>query len=175
MSLRAERSNLSQLKRELATARKVVILGIGNELYNSDSPGLLAAKELQKLSSSSDKYQVFLVGPTPENFTGAIRKASPSHVILIDAADMGKKPGTIEIINKSNVASVSPSTHSVSLSLLTDYLTQDIGCKVIILGIQPGTTLPKEEALIKEAIRKLASLLCQNSISKTTGLEHTSK
>jgi hydrogenase 3 maturation protease len=162
MSLRAERSNPNYLKRELATAKKVVILGIGSELYDSDSLGLLAAKEIQKLDSSG-KYQVFLTGTAPENYTGAIREVSPSHVIFIDAADMGKEPGTIEIIDKNRIASVTISTHDVSLSLLADYLTEDIGCKVIMLGIQPEKDAPEgKTTLVEEAIKQLARLLCQS-------------
>ena len=155
------KNNLNYLKTELATAKKVVILGIGNQFYDSDSPGLLAAKEIQKLDSSG-KYQVFLAGTTPENYTGTIRRLSASHVIFIDAADMGKKPGTIEIIEKDRIANVTVSTHNVPLSLLADYLTDDIGCKVIMLGIQPeGSPLQRKTSPIKEAIRKLALLLCQ--------------
>ena len=124
----------------------------------------MAAKEIEK-SDSSRRYHVFLAGTAPENYTGIIREISPSHVIFIDAADMKKAPGTVEIINENTIANMSPSTHNISLSLLSDYLTCDIGCKVITLGIQPGMTSPKGDALLKEAIRKLALFLCQNSIS----------
>ncbi|GAJ10959.1 unnamed protein product, partial [marine sediment metagenome] len=40
--------SLQALKKELATAKKVVILGVGNELYDNDSLGLLAAREIEK-------------------------------------------------------------------------------------------------------------------------------
>jgi hydrogenase 3 maturation protease len=156
LSLRAKRSNLSHLKRELSTAKKVVILGIGNELYDKDSLGLLAAKEIEK-SHLSGRYQVFLAGTAPENFTGKIRELSPSHVIFIDAADMGKEPGTIEIIGKDRIASVTLSTHNLPFSLLAEYLTKETGCKVIIIGIQPG-----ENSSNREAIKKLAKLLYQD-------------
>ncbi len=150
-SLAVNEEATQALKRELSTATKVAILGIGNELYGSDSPGLLAAKEIEK-SNPPDKYQVFLAGTAPENFTGAIRELSPSHVIFIDAADMGKKPGTIEVIDKDSIADVSPSTHNLSPSLLASYLTQEIGCKVIMLGIQPEASFPKGK-VVEEAIK----------------------
>jgi len=162
MSLRAKRSNLNNLKRELATARKVVVLGVGNEIYDSDTPGLLAAREIQKLDSSG-KYQVFLAGTAPENYTGKIRELSASHVVFIDAADMGKEPGTIEVIEKGRVASVTVSTHDVPLSLLADYLAQDVGCKVIMLGIQPEKDTPEgKTTLVEQAIKELAAFLCQD-------------
>lgn len=148
------------LNGELAQARKVVILGIGNEFRYGDHLGLLAAREIEKLDISK-KYQVFSAGTTPENFTGAIRESYPSHVVLIDAADMGKAPGTIEIIDESRLSSAPPSTHNIPLSVLVSYLTQEINCKVVVLGIQPETNPSNKEFPAEESIKELALLLCQ--------------
>ena len=148
------------LKKELAMARKVVILGIGNELYGNDSLGLLAAKEIQKLGYS-DKYQVLLAGTAPENLAGKIRALSPSHVIFIDAADMGKEPGTIEIIEKDRMGSQTASTHDAPLSLLADYLTEEIGCKVIMLGIQPEDSPRGKRTSDGGAIQELLTSFCE--------------
>lgn len=154
------RSNLNSLKRELASAKKVVILGIGNELYHTDSPGLLAAEEIRK-GDSLGRYQVFLAGTAPENLTGKIRELSPSHVIFIDAADLGKAPGDIEIIEKERIACLTPSTHNLPLTLLADYLTKETGCKVIMLGIEPENNTSGKRPLGRQAIKKLVALFCQ--------------
>ena len=156
----AVRSDINSLKRELAIAKKVVILGIGNELYHTDSPGLLVAEEIRKRDSSG-KYQVFLAGTAPENLTGKIRELSPSYVIFIDAADLGKAPGSIEIIEKERIARLTPSTHNLPLTLLADYLTKETGCKVIMLGIEPENNPNGKGSSGRRAIKKLVALFCQ--------------
>lgn len=151
------KSGLNSLKRELAIAKKVVILGIGNELYDADSLGLLAAEEIKK-QDCSGKYQVFLAGTAPENLAGKIRELSPSHVIFIDAAELGKVPGSVEIIEGERIATLTHSTHNLPLTLLDDYLTKEIGCKVIMLGIQPENNASGKRATERQAIKKLVSL-----------------
>lgn len=152
--------SLQALKKELATAKKVVILGVGNELYDNDSLGLLAAREIEK-SGLSGRYQVFLAGTTPENLTGKIKGLSPSHVIFIDAADLGKEPGSMEIIEKERITNLTLSTHNLPLPLLADYLTREIGCKVIMLGIQPENNSSGKRTSGREAIKKLVALFRQ--------------
>ncbi len=147
------------LNDELVDASKIVILGIGNELSYRDRLGILAAREIEKRDTSK-KYQVFCTGTTPENFTGAIRGSSPSHVVLIDTADIGKDPGTIEIIDEARLSSIPLSTHNISLSLLVRYLNQEMNCKVIVLGIQPDGSFSRKESPAEESIKELALLLC---------------
>ena len=161
MGTLAVKEELAQaLNGALANARKVVVLGIGNELRYGDHLGILAAREIEKLDISK-RYQIFSAGTTPENFTGAIRGSFPSHVVLIDAADMGKAPGTIEIIDESGLSSIPLSTHNIPLSFLVSYLTQEINCKVVVLGIQPETNSSNKESPSEESIKELALFLCQ--------------
>jgi hydrogenase 3 maturation protease len=73
----------------------------------------------------------------PENFTGAIKKENPSHIILIDAADMGKRPGHIKLIKKNEIAQYHISTHAMPLSFLIKYLEHSTKAQIILIGIQP--------------------------------------
>lgn len=81
--------------------------------------------------------QVFDAGETPENLTGVIRKFNPTHVLIIDAAIGGHKPGTIFIINQKKISRDDLSTHRLPLSHLTRYLEESIGCRVVLIGIEP--------------------------------------
>jgi len=54
-------------------------------------------------------------GTVPENFTGLIKRENPTHIILLDAADMGKPPGYIKIIKKDEISQYNISTHAMPL------------------------------------------------------------
>jgi len=82
-----EYKNFDELKEFLKKKKNVVILGIGNQLRGDDFAGSLVARKLgQELKKNY--VTVFDGGIVPENFTGMIKREDPSHIILIDAADM---------------------------------------------------------------------------------------
>ena len=83
--------------------------------------------------------KTFLIdgGSVPENFTGLIKRCDPSHIILIDASLMKKEPGEINIVNKDNIADISISTHSMSLSYLIKYLQLEKDYNILFIGIEP--------------------------------------
>ena len=74
----------------------------------------------------------------PENFTGKIRKESPSHLIIVDACLMGGEPGDVKIVDKDDFADIGISTHSMSLSFFVRFLEQENdGLSIIFVGIEP--------------------------------------
>ena len=73
----------------------------------------------------------------PENHTGAIRAFDPDLTVIVDAASGGRAPGAIFIVARDKIADDGLSTHAISLALLVRYLEEDIGCDVLVLGIQP--------------------------------------
>jgi len=153
----------SMLEGELSGWKQIVILGIGNEFSGDDSVGFQAARKLKRALSNISKVEVLAVGVAPENFTGLLRKLSPSHVVLIDAAEMGEIAGTIELIEPHRIEKRAPSTHTMPLYMLTEYLEQEIGTKVLILGIQPksisvGAAVSDE---VEVSVDKLAHLLVE--------------
>ena len=56
---------------------------------------------------------------------------------MVDAADMMKPPGHIELVTKDRIGGITISTHSMPLSFLMMYLEQETGGKTILIGIQP--------------------------------------
>jgi hydrogenase 3 maturation protease len=76
-------------------------------------------------------------GTVPENFTGLIKKETPSHIILMDAADMGKPQGSIKIIQPSEISQYHLSTHAMPLSFLIKYLKESTKADIILIGVQP--------------------------------------
>lgn len=93
-------------------------------------------------------------GTLPENITSPLRRFMPEVVIFIDAADFSGQPGEIRLIDPAQVGGASYSTHSIPLSLLSKYLANEIGCQVIIIGIQP----------ISVQFGDPISLICQRAV-----------
>lgn len=154
-SAQAWKASLSQLLKqqasELCRPPRVAIAGIGNEFRSDDAAGLLVVRALsqRELAPKPDQFLILEVGHAPENSTGELRKFAPDLVLLVDAAEMGEEPGTVQLISEEAIDGMSASTHSLPLSMLTRYLTLETNCKVILLGIQPrsnevGETISEE-------------------------------
>ena len=73
-----------------------------------------------------------------ENFTGEIIRFAPSLVVVLDAADMGLRPGAVRLISRDRTGGFSFSTHTMPLGVLARYLEYSAGCDVILVGIQPA-------------------------------------
>jgi len=152
------------LKNRLKNAGRIAVLGMGSELRGDDACGILVARELKKVCPHSNEHQklrVFEGATVPENLTGEIKRFKPTHLVIIDCVDAGKKPGAIASFNIEETQGISCSTHRLPLKLMSDYLVKSIGCRIIILGIQPkqldfGTGVSQE---VKKAANKVSGLI----------------
>ncbi|MCS7386484.1 MAG: hydrogenase maturation peptidase HycI [archaeon GB-1867-005] len=156
---------IEELKSKLKNAKGIVILGVGNELRRDDAVGLIVARQLSS-KKPSESVKVIECGEVPENYLGVIERIKPSHVIVVDALDMGAEPGSIGIVTKEQVVSYPTiSTHKPSPHILISYIEEVIGAKVVIIGIQPedvnfgeGLT-PKVEKAAKALVEMLLKTL----------------
>ncbi|MGA7797739.1 MAG: hydrogenase maturation protease, partial [Methanoregula sp.] len=89
--------------------------------------------------------KVFFAGTVPESITGPIRRYRPEHVLFLDAAEMGERPGTIAAIDPGRIQASLLSTHVLPLSVVMDYVEREIGTEVTLLGIQPESTHPEKD------------------------------
>lgn len=122
------------LKKKLAKAARIVLVGVGSELRGDDAAGLLVAEQLQ----TPDSRLITLNGGTaPENLTGEIKRLKPSHLIIVDSADFKAEPGTVKIFEPEMIGGHSFSTHSAPLKMMIDYLLSDLSFVPIVIGIQP--------------------------------------
>jgi hydrogenase 3 maturation protease len=129
------------LRRRLGNARRIALVGIGDELSPADRLGMVAAREIEKMDIP--RARVFLAGTVPESMTGPLRNFHPDHVILFDAADMGVLPGTIMVIDPEQISGNLLSSHVLPLSVVMEFIEQDSQTKVTLLGIQPDMTRPE--------------------------------
>ncbi len=132
----------NKLKSSLIGAKRIAVLGVGSELRADDIAGILVSQELEKdakrLGRAID-LKVFLGYTAPENLSGEIKKFKPTHVMIIDTADIGKKPGDVALFTPEDSGGISFSTHKLPIKVLAQYLIQSFECRVIIIGIQPKT------------------------------------
>ncbi|MDP3788862.1 MAG: hydrogenase maturation peptidase HycI [Candidatus Omnitrophota bacterium] len=160
-----------ELKNRLSGASKVAVLGIGSQLKGDDAGGILVTGILQEsLPLKADQplagpgkadIGIFIGGTAPENITSEIKRFGPSHIIIIDAADMGAKPGEIKLIDPENIGGISFSTHNLPATMLIEYLKQFLKCEVVIIGIQPKSVEFGKEpsAEMKTAAETVAALI----------------
>jgi hydrogenase 3 maturation protease len=128
------------LKNRLNKAKKIAVLGVGSELRGDDSAGVVIARQLENeclKNRSGQDLKVFIGDTAPENLTGEIKRFKPTHLIIIDAAEMNEMAGVVKLIDSDRIAGFSSSTHTLPIKIFTDYLVKSIGCKIIIIGIQP--------------------------------------
>jgi hydrogenase 3 maturation protease len=144
-----------RLQKRLTGARRIAVVGIGDEFLPIDRLGMIAAREIEKARIPG--ISVFFAGTMPESITGPLRAFHPDHVLMIDAADMGSPPGTVAIIQPGRIQASLFSTHALPLSAVMEFIKKDIKTKVSLVGIQPenaivGMDLSDRE---KDAISRL--------------------
>jgi hydrogenase 3 maturation protease len=164
------------LKKKLLNAKRIAVMGVGSELRGDDIAGLLAAEQIEKsikgktafphsthpdtpgFAQSKAEVRVFIGETAPENLTGEIKRYQPTHLIVIDAAELNKKPGHIEIMDLETIGGASFCTHSLPLKVIITYLLESFKFEVILIGIQPKSITfgaqPAKEVIA--AVKKLA-------------------
>ena len=116
----------------------LVVLGIGNELRRDDAIGPAVVRLLAK----SDKLVAIDCATAPENFLGTVKKLKPEKVIMVDACDFGGKPGEFRMFSLARLKKMpwaTVSTHTLPLALIGTLIKNEVGCRVELLGVQPGT------------------------------------
>jgi len=153
----------TSLRLRLQGARRIAIVGVGDELLPFDQLGMVAAKKIDQLHLGNVK--VFCAGTVPESVTGPVRRFRPDHTLFLDAADMGAQPGTIAVIDQQDIQADLFSTHVLPLPVVMEFLAQESGTGVTLLGIQPDRLEPdkglsgSDEELFNRNLEILSSVL----------------
>jgi len=156
------------IKKELAKwlkdAERVVIVGIGNPIRMDDFVGVKIVQNLR--GRVSDKVMLIEAETVPENHMHEIICFQPTHVLLIDAAIQGLKPGETRLAKTSELKS-SPvfSTHMLPLRLFCEQLSETVETKICFLLIEPKATdfgegmTPEIDNLAQRATKILVTIL----------------
>ena len=123
----------------LKAARDVALLAVGSEFRGDDAVALRVAELIETDPARSEHLHVFVGATAPENCTGPIRRVNPSHLLVIDAADIGAQPGSVQLLDEAHLAGVTFCTHALPLSVIVDYILKACPqCEVVVLGVQPA-------------------------------------
>ncbi|MGB9671746.1 MAG: hydrogenase 3 maturation endopeptidase HyCI [Candidatus Bathyarchaeales archaeon] len=145
------------LKNWLSNARKVVVAGIGNPVRMDDFVGVKIVQDMH--GKVSEKVYLIECETVPESFMQQIIDFNPTHVLLIDAAVLGLKPGEAKLVYPEDLAFSSAfSTHMLPLRLFCEYLSKTLEAKIALLLIQPKSA-EFGEGLTKEVEKSAAKLV----------------
>ncbi|MCX5685879.1 MAG: hydrogenase maturation protease [Candidatus Omnitrophica bacterium] len=150
-------SKISDLKSDIKNRAKghVAIVAIGNILRGDDG---LVPKLIELLRPKALNAALFDCGTAPENYIFPILSVSPDTVILVDAADIGKPPGSAKAFGLDEISNISFSTHNPSPRLFTDLLkTGKDDINIFVISVQPKTTA-LGASLSEEVLEGLDSL-----------------
>ncbi len=141
------------LRREVKRSPRVAVLGVGHAARGDDAVGTLIARDL--LASTPPlppEALIVAAGEAPENFTGVVRAFCPDLTIIIDAGRGGRPPGAVFVIDPADVADEDVSTHRIPLIRLIRYLRETMGCRVLLIGIEPATFEGGKEGAVSPAV-----------------------
>ena len=120
----------------LLDSKRVVVAGIGNPIRMDDFVGTRIAQGLQ--GKVSAKIYLIECETVPENFIHKIISFDPTHVLLIDAAILGLKPGDSRLIKPERLAALPAySTHALPLRVFCEYISEATKAKIALLLIEP--------------------------------------
>ncbi|MHA1505057.1 MAG: hydrogenase maturation protease [Candidatus Heimdallarchaeota archaeon] len=149
----------SKFFKKIDPTKKICIMGIGNFDRADDAAGIEVIEKLEKIKLPDN---IFLInaGPVPEAFTGVIKKQEPDILIIIDAAMMDEKPGTIRVFTEKDVDDAYMVTpHKVSMTMYMTYLKNYLkNLKAYFIGIQPGN-LSYMESITEETEKSIEDLV----------------
>lgn len=134
-----EGSAEKKLREWLSKAERVVIAGVGNSIRMDDFIGVKIVRDLQ--GKVSEKVLLIECETVPESFLQQIIDFKPSHVLIIDAAVMGLKPGEYRFVKPEHLR-VFPaiSTHMLPLRVFCEYLANTTKARIALLLIEPKET-----------------------------------
>jgi len=134
-----KRNIQKELEKWLLNDKRVVVAGIGNSLRMDDYLGVKIVQALQ--GRVSERVSLIECETVPESFLQQIMDFDPTHVLLIDAAVLGLKPGELRLVNPEQLV-IYPAftTHMLPLRIFCEYLSKTTKAKIALLLVEPEKT-----------------------------------
>lgn len=128
-----------ELRAWLLGAKGVVVAGIGNQIRSDDGVGVRIVEDLHGRTPPS--VTLIECETAPESFVDEIVAIGPTHVLLIDAAKLGMRPGQVRLCAPEEVLNLRAiSTHALPLRVFCEYVVQLTGARIALLLIEPKNT-----------------------------------
>jgi hydrogenase 3 maturation protease len=126
---------LNKLRSFLKDATVVVVIGMGNELRADDAVGLHVVRLLKHCMNN--RLKVFEGQMTPEVYIGPACASHPTHVLIVDAAELGQKPGAWQVLSQDTVEQGLFTTHTIPAVEVAAEIQRRCSAVIVFLGIQP--------------------------------------
>ena len=158
---------LNKLALFLKDAKTVVVIGMGNELRADDAVGLHVIRLLKP--QTTHRLQVFEGHMTPEAFLKPACDFHPTHVLIVDAAEIHTTPGRWKIISSYELEEGLFTTHAIPATEVAAEFQRRCGAKVAFLGIQPKRRdiLLSLSIECQRAAQEIADSICRILIENT--------
>jgi hydrogenase 3 maturation protease len=150
------------LRKWFAGADRVVVAGIGNPIRKDDFIGVKIVQDLQ--GKVPKNVQLIECETVPESFMQEIVDFKPSHVLLVDAAVLGLKPGETRLVLPEQITDFpAVTTHVLPLRIFCEYITKMAEAKIALLLIEPQDTEFGEglTATVQAAAEKITKQLLE--------------
>lgn len=138
---------------------RLAALGVGNELHVADAGGVQLLRQLQRILPPSDHLLLLEGGTAPENQTGALRRFTPDIILILDVADLTSPQQVVRVLRPEQADGFSGSTHSLPLSMLAQYLQQELDCLVRFIALQPALDQDTIETIAADVLSILRPYL----------------
>jgi hydrogenase 3 maturation protease len=158
------------LTERLGGFTRLAVLGVGSMLRADDAAGMEIVRILQeRLPQGQACVRLFSGETAPENFSGSIKRFAPTHLLIVDAADLGLSPGEFADICPQDVGGPTYCTHMLPLKVMVDYLVGETGAEATLLGVQyrtlefDGAMSPEVSAAVTAACEALLAVIESNN------------
>jgi len=142
---------------------KLAVMGVGNPLRRDDGVGVEIVKQLSY--KVPEHVRLFECGLVPEDFILDVEAFQPTHILIIDAAELNAEPGEATFFPPQKIGSATFSSHVVPLSLFVSMIKEATEARVAVLGIQPASTefgeelTPNLRVTVKEVAEAISKAL----------------
>jgi len=142
------------------------IIGVGDVNHGDDAVGPMIARTLL----DAGMLNIIESGQSPELDTWRIRELAPDAVLFVDAVDFGGSPGDAALLQADDLRSNGFDTHRAPLRLTMDYLERELGCKCLVLAIQPRDV--RQGALMCDDVRSSCENVARMILDHTLACKH---
>ena len=150
--------------------KRVLVIGCGNVLIGDDGFGPAVIKYLWEKSSIPDDIGLVDAGTGIRAllFNIILSESKPERIIVVDAIDVGKKPGEVFEVSLENIPAIKSddfSMHQIPTSNMLRELRDECKVAVEVIAVQVQA-LPSEvraglSAPVAEAVSKVHGLICK--------------
>ncbi len=135
---------------ETINAKKIAIVGIGEEKLTDDAVGPYIITQL--LHYNNHKFLIINCGIDMMNRMDEIIDFNPSHLILIDTCTFYGPPGTVVILKRNDLANYVPiCSHTIPIHIVIDLIIEKLPqVNAFMIGIVPESLAGFDELQIYE-------------------------